>query len=210
MLWRRSYVGFSLALAPLLAPSFAQAQGGAPPPAASDAPSASPSSTASSPPAAQRPSLIPDAPASITPTPAAPPSMVNPAHDQQELAAQGTQRPAGAGELPGSPQDVFSDDWWGKARPIVELHGYFRTRAELFHNFYLGRHGSTAQQTSPVQGTDGQFLFPIPADNSYQLLNGTPVTVAACGSATSTVLKPSSPCSDKTIATANLRLRLDP
>jgi uncharacterized protein (TIGR04551 family) len=132
-----------------------------------------------------------------------PPALVNPARDQQELVAQGAHRPA-AGELAGSPEDVFSDDWWGRARPIIELHGYFRTRAELFHNFYLGRHGST------VQGTDPQYLFPIPLDNSYQQINGNLQTVAACGNAGSTVPKPSGACSDKTETGANLRLRLDP
>jgi uncharacterized protein (TIGR04551 family) len=128
-----------------------------------------------------------------------------------ELANQGSQRPT-LTELPSGPQDVFSDDWWAKSRPIIEVHGYFRTRAELFHNFYLGRHGSTPQQTTPAGTTagDAQYLFPIPVDNSYTGLNGTPVTVAACGSATSTVLRPSGSCEDKTISGANLRLRLDP
>jgi uncharacterized protein (TIGR04551 family) len=210
MLRRRFHMCFRLALAsPLLASSFAYAQDGASPPAASGAPNASPSSTATSPPAIQRPQLVPDAPPLISPTPSSPPQAVNSARDEQDGAGRGAERP-GPGELPGSPQDVFSDDWWGRARPIIELHGYFRTRAELFHNFFLGRHGTTAQQSSPVMGNDGQFLFPIPVDNTYVALNGTPVTVAACGSATSTVLKPSGACSDKTVASANLRLRLDP
>jgi uncharacterized protein (TIGR04551 family) len=99
---------------------------------------------------------------------------------------------------------VFSDDWWGKARPIIELHGYFRTRAELFHNFFLGRHGSI------LQGNDAQYLFPPPVDQTYSTLNGMGYTAAVCGTATSTVPKPSSPCYDKTQSGANLRLRLNP
>jgi uncharacterized protein (TIGR04551 family) len=99
---------------------------------------------------------------------------------------------------------VFSDDWWGKARPIIELHGYFRMRAELFHNFFLGRHGSA------LQGTDAQYLFPPPLDQTYQTLNSQGYTAAACGTATSTAMKPSVACYDKTEAGANLRLRLNP
>ena len=211
MLWRHSHLSFLLALvSPLLASSFARAQGVTPPTAATAAPNAPPSSTASSSPAALPP-LIPDTQPTISPSAPPPASLVNPARDQQELAAQGARRPAST-ELPSSPQDVFSDDWWGKSRPIIELHGYFRTRAELFHNFSLGRHGSAPQQSTPtgVTGSDAQYLFPIPVDNTYTLLNGTPVTVAACGSATSTVLKPSGACQDKTVSGANLRLRLDP
>jgi uncharacterized protein (TIGR04551 family) len=202
------------ALATLLfAPTFARAQQEVAPPAASAAPSAPASSSSPGGPAPSadhapargadeptpRPSLVPDAAPPATSAPASPAALVRPARDQQELDAQGAQRPA-AGEVAGSPQEVFSDDWWGRARPIIELHGYFRTRAELFNNFFLGRHGST------VQGNDGQFLFPIPVDNSYTQISGNQVVVGACGDG----IKPSGPCSDKTVTSANLRLRLDP
>jgi uncharacterized protein (TIGR04551 family) len=127
---------------------------------------------------------------------------MNPARDQQELAAQGAQRPT-AGEAVGSPKEVFSDDWWGRARPIIEMHGYFRTRPEFFYNFFLGRHGST------VQNSDAQYLFPIPVDQTYAPIssgkNGQ--TVSACGNGPG---KPSANCYDKAQAGANLRLRLNP
>ncbi len=182
-------------------------------------PPPSPGSSTQAPPDAQgsqpRPPLVTDAPAppaadptldrgpsaSSTPPAAPAPSasaLVNPSRDQQELAGQGAQRPSG--DLGGSPQDVFSDDWWGRARPIVELHGYFRTRAELFHNFSLGRVSAT---TNPL------YLFPMPLDNSYVRPDGTQTIVGVCGS-TTTTMAPSGACQDKTESGANLRLRLAP
>jgi uncharacterized protein (TIGR04551 family) len=221
---RRLHVCFFLALTlPILGTSAAQAQAGAPPaPAASGSPGAAPSTAPPAvdraPPAsdARRPALLPEtAPAAPSAAPSPSPStIVDPAHDQRDLAAQGAQRP-GAGDLAGSPQEVFSDDWWGRARPVIELHGYFRTRAELFQNFSLGRHSST------VQGNDAQYLFPPPLDRGYTGVSvGTgqsstaskspSQTVNVCGSATSTSKEPSGPCNDQTESGANLRLRLDP
>jgi uncharacterized protein (TIGR04551 family) len=136
--------------------------------------------------------------------PASPTTAINPSRDQRELSAQGTSRP-GAGEMAGSPQDVFSEDWWGRARPIFELHGYFRTRAELFHNFFLGRH------TSSTQGNDPQYLWPIPLDQTYATPGGSAGvgsgnTTALCGPAPS----PNQACYDKTESGANLRFRINP
>jgi uncharacterized protein (TIGR04551 family) len=193
-----------------LASSPARAQGT---PAASERPSASPPPGPSAEP---RPPLVPTSspPPSPEPPPAssasapAPaaggaPSLVNPARDQQELAAQGAQRPT-SGEVPANPQDVFSEDWWGRARPVIELHGYFRTRAELFHNFSLGRHNST------VQSNDTANLFPIPIDQSYQAIgSGNGQSINVCGSPNASGSVGGS-CSDRTESGANLRLRLDP
>lgn len=132
------------------------------------------------------------------PQPAAPSAAISPARDQQELAAQGAARPAAAGEMTATSREVFSEDWWGRARPIVEIHGYFRTRAELFHDFFLGRHSSS------LQGNDPQYLPPIPLDQGYTELNGTQHPVSFCGS------NATGPCNDKTQSGANLRLRLNP
>ena len=222
MFRRHPYVCLSLALTllPLGASSaFAQDRTptapagtnapGSPPPSA---PTQSPNDRAPAGARDARPSLLPDttsptpAPAAPNPaatSPSAPTITVNPARDERELAGQGAQRPT-AGELAANPQEVFSDDWWGKARPIVEVHGYFRTRAELFHNLFLGRHNST------VQGNDSAFLFPIPVDRGYIQLNGSAVSVNVCGNASSTVPSPNSNCADQTETGANLRLRLDP
>jgi len=203
----RLHVPFPLLLiASVLLAHTARAQDVAPasPPAAPTgtptAPAApSPSSSATTPP---RPPLI-----SPTPRPSAsavsivPSAPINPARDQQALAAQGTQRPD-AGEIAANPQEVFSEDWWGHARPIIEMHGFFRTRAELFNNFFLNRHNSS------LQGNDPQYLWPIPLDQSYtQLGGGTGAATALCGSNTPL---PNQNCQNKTETSANLRLRLDP
>jgi uncharacterized protein (TIGR04551 family) len=204
----RSFLLVSLAFAaPLVVPSTAVAQDrAAPAPAAPPAPAPTPSPN---PPPAATPAPPPgraadDRPPLITPTPAAPPpavvspSAVSPAHDQQDLAAQGAQRPD-TGEVAGPGQQVFSDDWWGRVHPVVELHGYFRTRGELFQNLALGRHGSV------FQGNDPQNLAPIPLDQSYQTVTGgNGATVNLCGPNANGV------CHDETETSANMRLRLDP
>jgi len=128
---------------------------------------------------------------------------VSPFHDQQALVNQGDQRPPGesSGEIGAKPNDVYSDDWWGHTRPIVELHGYFRTRGELFHNFSLGRHDSSTTSNNPN-------LWPQPLDNSYTTYNGNANTVLLCGG-----LDPQGNpgvCSDKSQASANMRFRMNP
>jgi uncharacterized protein (TIGR04551 family) len=106
-----------------------------------------------------------------------------------------------------SPREVFSDDWWGRARPIIELHGYFRTRAQLFQNLFLGRHSSYLQAADP----EGQYLAPIPLDYSYTQLSGTAQPVSICGKGGQTNGGvPTGSCNDKTESTANVRLRIDP
>jgi len=120
--------------------------------------------------------------------------------DPQVLTGQAAGHPT-AGEIAPNPDEVFSDSWWGRARPVIEIHGYFRTRAELFQNFSLGRNSST------TQGNDSQYLFPQPIDNSYGQPNGNPgQSVAICGNSSI----PNQPCYDKTESGANLRLRLNP
>ncbi|MGO9835915.1 MAG: TIGR04551 family protein [Polyangiaceae bacterium] len=149
-----------------------------------------------------RSSLVP-ATASPSPSPAPATPAINPAHDQMDLAAQGALHPSG-GEMVAAPQEVFSEDWWGKARPVIELHGYFRTRAQLFQNLALGRHGSS------LQGTDPQNLAPIPLDQAYTQLTGTQTGPAICGAGTQPNGIPNGNCNDKTESGANVRLRLDP
>jgi uncharacterized protein (TIGR04551 family) len=87
---------------------------------------------------------------------------------------------------------VLAEDWWSHARPAFELHGYFRTRAELFHNFALGR-------------ADGA-LWPRPNDNGNALC-----TPAEAGSGSSdNPANGLANCSNKSQAGANMRFRLDP
>lgn len=114
--------------------------------------------------------------------------------DLRDLREQGKEK---AAEGKGS-SEVFSDDWWTRSRPLLELHGYFRTRSEILQNFSLGRfHGAA--------GDDSQYLWPQPLDNSYTPLGGTaPGEVKVCGTAGNEV------CSNKTQATANMRFRMSP
>lgn len=160
------------------------------------APSAAPSASARPAPAAA-PSVAPSPTSSPRTTVLVSPSAsgvvipaVDPGADARDLAKQGGDRPDGD-----HPSDVFSEDWWGRTRPVLELHGYFRTRGELFHNFALGRHDvpSTA-------------LWAQPLDNTYTDKDGQEHAVRLCGSDPANLTN----CSDKTQATANLRLRFNP
>jgi uncharacterized protein (TIGR04551 family) len=123
--------------------------------------------------------------------------VVNPASDQAKLLKQGRERPTGDSTIGARPSEVYSEDWWAHTRPIIELHGYFRTRGELYHNFALGRAGG-----------DDQNLWPQPLDNSYTQLNGSPRSVQLCGDPAANGAL--SECKDKTESHANLRLRLNP
>jgi uncharacterized protein (TIGR04551 family) len=191
-------------LAALLTASTAFAQAnGAPPSTPSNAGGAT-GPTSGGP---ARAPLVAPSQAPASPTPAASTPAINPARDQMDLAAQGAIRPSG-GEMVGTAQEVFSDDWWGKARPVIELHGYFRTRAQLFQNLSLGRHGSISQ------GNDPQYLAPIPVDNTYTQLLGSQSGASRgpqiCGNGQQPSGLPTGTCSDKTESGANVRLRLDP
>ncbi|MEO7092796.1 MAG: TIGR04551 family protein, partial [Polyangiales bacterium] len=95
---------------------------------------------------------------------------------------------------------TFSEDWWKHTRPIVEIHGFFRTRAELFHNFSLGR--------VDAEGPDSPRLFPRPLDDSYVDTNGTAHLVLGCSPTGDTEQKAA--CAQKTNASTNMRLRIDP
>lgn len=125
---------------------------------------------------------------------------VDPSKDQQKLSQQGRERPTQDGTIGSRPSEVYSEDWWAHTRPIFEIHGYFRTRGELFHNFFLGRHNAP--------GGDDQNLWPQPLDNSYTDQTGQQRQVRLCGNPSAT--GPLAPCQDKSEAHANLRLRLNP
>src|SRR5580765_5322181 len=94
--------------------------------------------------ATTRPSLVPDATASTTQTSAVPTSTAIPAATMPtpQVKPKSTDdtkanAPRSTEDVPASPNEVFSEDWWGRTRPVLEIHGYFRTRAELLHNFTL-------------------------------------------------------------------------
>ena len=83
------------------------------------------------------------------------------------------------------------------SRPIFELHGYLRVRAELQHGFSLGR------LDKPVNA-----LWPQPPDNSYLELpsqgSGAHSLVFYCSGASQPL------CQDKSQAGANIRFRVNP
>ena len=90
--------------------------------------------------------------------PTAPPAVVEP---------RPTDRPLDA-SIGGNPKDVYAEDWWSHVRPILELHGYFRLRAELFHGFALGR-----------ADPPGAALWPQPLDNNFTDVLGVPHAVGS-------------------------------
>lgn len=102
--------------------------------------------------------------------------------------------------------EVFAEEWWTHARPAVEFHGSFRTRAELFHNFALGR-------VEPPS----QAIWPRPSDNRYTAHNGNAYGPQLCtGSETDATNSDSDDprnlydCDNNFQNSANLRLRLAP
>ena len=136
--------------------------------------------------------------------PALIPPEVDPKKDLDTLAAQGG-NPSGAQGTPDAKGSVasggvFADDWWRHTRPIVEIHGFFRTRAELFHNFSLGRIDPVGQ---------GNGLFPRPLDDTWADTNGAVHGPAqnGCGPTSNPA---ATPCTQKTNASANIRMRIDP
>jgi len=100
-----------------------------------------------------------------------------------------------------------SEDWWSHARPILELHGYFRTRAEMFHNFSLGR-----------LSRPDQALWSMPADNRYSTGSGNVYGPALCTPGESDEVPGDSSfavdaryaCKNKNNSGANLRFRINP
>lgn len=123
------------------------------------------------------------------------PSEVDPKRDEQDLLNQGKTRPATDGGVPSNPREVYAEDWWGRARPVFEIHGYFRTRGEFFHNLSLGRRDAP--------GNGEYSLYPNPLDHSYTDLKGALHDVNLCGGGTSR-------CEDRSQASANMRFRIAP
>jgi uncharacterized protein (TIGR04551 family) len=134
-----------------------------------------------------------------------------PQSDGAALKRQGVERPGVAKAEAGDA--IFAEDWWSHARPILEWHGTFRARGELFYKVHLGRSDAPSRS-----------LFPRPITDYYNSLSPT-------GSATSLTRRgarqhctpdelgtgtgsdfadASFGCDDNTNAGANLRFRLDP
>lgn len=157
-----------------------------------------------------------EAPTQSAPQPPAPstgaagvgvlPVFPDPPADANQLKKQGDARP---GAAPGQRAEVFAEDWWTHARPVLELHGYFRARGELFHKFSLGR-----------VDRPSDALWPRPADDSYLAQFGrTNVSINNLGHCTpsevdsgdsSSAEDADQRCKNQTQAGANMRFRLNP
>ena len=103
------------------------------------------------------------APAPAEPPPCAPaapsamPLWPEPAADAAALERQGGERPqAKPGGGAAFDDRVYAEDWWAHARPVFEVHGYFRVRSQLFHRFNLGR-----------LDAPGQAMWPRAPDDFY-------------------------------------------
>ena len=130
------------------------------------------------------------------PPAAAPPSVADKTADK---AAGSADKAAGGGETsPGAigakPSDVYAEDWWSHTRPIFELHGYFRVRAELFHNFAMSR----------IDPPDTAY-WPQPIDHDYTDTQGGPHQVKLCKDPVV-----SETCGNRSQSSANMRFRINP
>jgi len=100
---------------------------------------------------------------------------------------------------------VYAEDWWGHARPIFELHGYLRVRAQLEHKFSLGRIDPRAAA-----------MWPRPADDYYVDTSGVTTGPKQCTEsesgtgASKSSSTASDPCHANMQAGANMRFRLNP
>jgi hypothetical protein len=171
-------------------------------PAAAEAPAAEDASEDDDapPPAAAAAAPAPGTPSgTFTPLPAWP----EPGADAAELKRQNNERPAAAGPRRGE-GEVFAEDWWAHARPVLELHGSFRVRSEMFYQFALGR-----------ADAPGDAMWPQPSDNYFrtatepfgpQLCTPDEVGAGSDNSGTSAKLA----CKNNTQMMGNLRFRLDP
>ena len=183
-------------------------------PAPEGAPDAAPAKHADGP--AGDSDATPTAAAPETPAPAAAPvpgtpsggfaplpAWPEPGSDAAELRRQNSERPGDGAGKPNS-GEVFAEDWWAHARPVLELHGNFRVRAELFYQFSLGR------GDLPTSA-----MWPQPADNYFFDISG-PHGSSSCTPDEAGVSSDTSAthatygCKSGTQAGANLRFRLDP
>lgn len=103
------------------------------------------------------------------------------------------------------PNRVLAEDWWSHTRPTLELHGYFRTRWEMFHKFHLGRIDAPEDA-----------MFPRPADDHYRDMQGLEHGPTLCTQSEAGTGGNDNPaqanvgCRNNTHAGANMRLRVEP
>ncbi|MBI2897706.1 MAG: TIGR04551 family protein [Deltaproteobacteria bacterium] len=109
---------------------------------------------------------------------------VSPEEARQRLLHPGGE---GEGEHEAAEEEALGP-WASKALPLFAMHGYFRTRFELFHQFHLGWGANPDLGLPP---------FPRPLESDLEL----------CGEGGD---PDSAECENNTLAGANLRLRMNP
>ena len=132
------------------------------------------------------------------------PAWPEPGNDAAELKRQNAERPATAGPRRGE-GEVFAEDWWSRARPVLELHGNFRVRAEMFYQFALGRGDAPADAMWP-QPADNYFRDIGQGEHGPQKCTPDELGVGNNNSGTSATQG----CKNNTQMMGNLRFRLDP
>ena len=172
-------------------------------PATGTAPAAAQPQPAAPPTAPPPTAPSPRAPVPVAPPPVATgPAFPSPDEDEDTLLLS-------SGEEGDSPDTTAMDSaptakkWWSDMSPTVTLHGYFRNRLYLWHNFALGR-----------LDPPGTGLFSQPADKFYS--DGTshygPELCTADNSSDDFQGQTGDnlPCDNNNNVGANIRLRLQP
>lgn len=153
-------------------------------------------------------------PATPPPTAEVPPPATTPTPLAEEPDAELGAFPQPTREEPTGPEAdvvperderIFAEDWWTHTRPAVELHGNFRVRSELYHQFDLG-----------LIDPPGAAPWPRPLDSAYTDTNGAQWGAQACTPSEGNVNPSTDPgeatsgCQNPTQAGANMRFRIEP
>ena len=129
-----------------------------------------------------------------------------PAADAAALERQGGERPQGKAGGGHFDERVYAEDWWAHARPVFEIHGYFRLRAQLFHRFNLGRLDPPGQAMWP-RAPDDFYISHDPAGNHNSAICTPEEAEVGTNSSASAARYP---CDKAVQAGANIRFRVNP
>jgi uncharacterized protein (TIGR04551 family) len=168
---------------------------------------AAPTDNDAEPPGAELPATEQGPPAGVT-APLLPQASARPdaERDLSALMQQGDERPTPQPqEVPAGGDRTYAEQWWSHARPILELHGYFRLRAELFHKLALNRRDPPGEGLWP-QPLDNVYVGSENSYNSSELCTPDEAGVGSNDDPGGTLV----PCRNNSQAGANLRFRLNP
>jgi uncharacterized protein (TIGR04551 family) len=200
-------------------PAAKPAQPAAPKPVEAPAPKAAPPPASPAPTTAEEvePPLEEPPPQPKAPPPGPPPTSPgattamplwpDPAADASALDRQGTERPKPKASDAGPDDRVYAEDWWAHARPVFEIHGYFRLRTQLYHRFNLGRLDPLDSSMFP-RPTDDYYIDtrPIAQNTSARLCTPEEAEVGTSDSPSAARFQ----CDKATQGGANIRFRVNP